>query len=125
MTYTRVTFLLVVLFLWTGCTTTPPPPEEIVEPEPLRPPVGIVRSTNLAERYLVFEAEFRIPEGTDLVLLKEGVPAGKLKAGRYRRRKFQVADVLEGYPTVGDLVEPALRVKPQPAQQGQSGGLRP
>lgn len=104
----------------TGCRTS----SEAVAPR-RRPPVGIVRSVNLAERYVIFEAEFRIPPGMDMRLLRDNRPVGLLKSQRYRRRKFQAADILEGRPQQGDLVEPVSAVEPQPAQQTEGGRLSP
>ena len=93
---------LLSCMLW-GCASAPDP-----EPVERHPPVGIVRSVNLHERYLVFEAEFRTPPGQEMRLLRDGLPVGRLQAGAVRKRKFQSADILEGSPRVGDLVEPRL-----------------
>jgi hypothetical protein len=117
----RILFWLsALLILSSGCVQTPEP-----DPVPRHLAVGIIRSVNLAERYVVFEAEFRVPPGREMRLLQNGLPAGRLRAGSYRRRKFQSADILEGRPRTGDLVEPTLPVQLQPAQQTQNGRLRP
>ena len=117
----RIATCFLICVALSSCATSP----DQEEAAPLRSPVGIVRSVHLAERYLVFEAEYKIPEGTRMLLLRDGVPAGTLRAGASRRRKFQSADIVEGRPSLGDLVEPQLRVQPQQTQQGQSSSLGP
>ncbi|MEX2607802.1 MAG: hypothetical protein WD708_10695 [Kiritimatiellia bacterium] len=76
-------------------------------PEDPRPsPVGIVRFINRPEHYLIFEAENAIPAGTGLLILREGRRVGSARVGTQQNRKFQTADILEGAPSVGDVVQP-------------------
>lgn len=114
----RVVMLLTLVAA--GCRTPP-----ASAPEARRPPVGIIRSVNLPERYVVFEAEFTFPPGSKLRLLRQRRVIGRLEAQNVQRRKFQAADILEGRPQPGDLVEPVLTVQPQPAQQTEGGRLSP
>lgn len=106
--FARISCLALLLLGYSACVNTPAP-----EDNPPRPPVGIVFSVNLAERMLVFESEYRIPPGMQMRLLRDGSTVGMLRAGSVRRRRFQSADILEGRPQPGDLVEPLLPVKPQ------------
>jgi hypothetical protein len=121
--FTRVLqngLILLILSLIGACTT---PPEQ--RQASSRPPVGIIRSVNQAERYVVYEAEFQLSAGSKMRILRDGKTVGQLQAGTFRRQKFQVADLLEGRPLPGDLAEPILPVKPQPAEQAQGRRLRP
>lgn len=64
----------------------------------------------------MFEAEYRMPAGRDMRVLREGHSIGRVRAGSERRRRFQSADILEGRPQIGDLVEPVSLAQPQTAQ---------
>lgn len=87
-----------------GCAlfrSTERPPED-----PVPPALGIVRFINRPEHYLIFEAENVIPAGTGLLILREGRRVGTARVGTQQNRKFQTADILEGAPSVEDVVQP-------------------
>lgn len=96
------TALLVLLISGlTACRTPPPPSRErlIIEP------AGIVQRVNFAEKYLVFEASHLFATGEELVVMRDGRPAGRVRVLSIRRKRIQSADILEGAPRVGDIVE--------------------
>ncbi|MDA3875120.1 MAG: hypothetical protein PF795_14320 [Kiritimatiellae bacterium] len=95
--------LLIGLFCG-GCTLFQSAERPLAEPAP--PALGIVRFINQPEHYLIFEAQNAIPAGTRLVLLREGRRIGSARVGSQQNRTFQTADILEGAPSVGDVVQP-------------------
>jgi len=107
-TWTKSLLIILSVFV-SACTTTPTP-----ETTASLPPVGIIRSVNLAERYVVFESEIKSTPGTQLRLLRQQKQIGLLETGTFRKRKFQSADILEGRPQPGDFAEPILPVSAEP-----------
>lgn len=77
------------------------PPED-----PAPPALGIVRFINRPEHYLIFEAQNAIPADTRLIVLREGRRIGTARVGTQQNRTFQTADILEGAPSAGDVVQP-------------------
>lgn len=75
---------------------------------------------------MVYECRKLHLEGTTLWVLRNGTVTGRLRALGIREHAFQAADILEGAPQPGDLVEPP-RSPPESesGQQGQGGGFRP
>lgn len=68
-------------------------------------PAGVVREVNAAERYLVFESLFPFMPGEILHIIRDGRRVGQVRVHRLRHRPFFAADLLEGIPRPGDILE--------------------
>ena len=114
--------MLVTLTALTGCLTWESTPQS----DPITVyPAGIVKRVNFAEKYLVFEASHSFDAGKVLTVIREGSPVGKVRVLAFKRKRIQSADILEGVPEPGDVLEGPPPAQPQHREHGQRGGLRP
>lgn len=91
-----------MFFSLAGCVhfrREPPPPEVTLRP------AGVVRRVNAPERYVLFESTFAFEAGRELRAVRDGRPVATLRVHPLRHRPFQAADILDGAPREGDLVE--------------------
>jgi hypothetical protein len=68
-------------------------------------PAGVVRWANGPEKYLVFESAFAFRGGQELDAMRLGKRIGRVRVHRLQNRPFYAADILEGAPLSGDLLE--------------------
>ena len=68
-------------------------------------PAGVVRRVNAPEKYLVFESSFAFRSGQELDAMRLGKRVGRVRVHRLQRRPLYAADILEGAPRSGDLLE--------------------
>ena len=99
--------VLPLLFLGlTACRTPAPGPDPVTVH-----PAGIVLRVNFAEKYLVFEASHTFAAGEILPVMRDGVRVGRVRVLALRRNRIQSADILDGVPGPGDVIE-----RPAPSQ---------
>jgi len=68
-------------------------------------PAGVVRRVNRPEMYVIFESPFVFRNGQEVEVLRMGRRVGRLRVHRLQTRPFYAADILDGAPQAGDLVE--------------------
>lgn len=93
---------LAFLCLLAGCVT---PPTEDADSELTLRPAGVIRRVNAPERYVLFESAHNFEAGHTLRAMREGRSVATLRVHPLRHRPFQAADILDGAPREGDLVE--------------------
>lgn len=87
--------------------------------------MGVIRRVNAAERYAIVECRQAFPSNLELRVWRDEHIVATLRARSLREKHMQAADIVEGVPAPGDLVELARPVQAEPGQQGQSGGFGP
>jgi hypothetical protein len=95
-------FLLSLLLFTAACTSRNKKNEE---PGYHMQPAGVVQQVNAAERYLIFASTFKFNNGQELQAIRLGKRVGKVRVHRLQSRPLYAADILEGAPQAGDLVE--------------------
>lgn len=99
----RFLLLAIWAFAALSCRTTEKAPDE-VEPIVSRPS-GVVQRVNFPEKYLIFQASRPFPAGETLVLRRDGSEVGRVRVLPYRRKSIQAADILDGVPEIGDVLQ--------------------
>lgn len=94
--------ILLMLFLSSGCLFWRPAEESS---SVTFQPAGEVTRVNRAEKYLIFESAFPFAAGQTVHALRDGRRVATLRVHTLRNRPFYAADILDGVPQPGDLVE--------------------
>jgi len=95
-------FLLLILLSTSSCLfwrKAEPAPSVVFQP------AGVVTRINRAEKYLVFESSFPFVAGQTVHAVRDGRRVATLRVHPLRQRPFYAADILDGVPQTGDLVE--------------------
>lgn len=80
-------------------------PNRTPEPEWTIRPAGAVLSVDPHQHFVVFESSFRFRAGQQVTAMRGGRPVARLIVHTQSRPPFYVADIHEGRPEPGDLIE--------------------
>ncbi len=96
--------LLILTLLVAGCATTPPGTLPTVNDSApyLSPHYGRVVRVNVEDRYVILECSLLPNPGQLITLYRNKEQSGVVQVQIHRSGNHAAADVLEGFPMVGD-----------------------
>ncbi len=101
----RLRSIPVCLLLLSGASSCLFWKREDPAPKVILQPAGVVTRLSLPEKYLIFESSFPFAAGQTVHAVRDGRRVATLRVHPLRQRPFHAADILDGVPRVGDLVE--------------------